>query len=552
MGKPMKNKKGLYSFRYRVSASMKVFDEKEKLLLEKDFGAITGQGQSKTWGEGAKSIITTGDSSLTPYEGACLEGVVAHAERVVFGLYGQKKISVPMGVAIIKKQKESKQIKGLFDEIMEGKKGLILKKNEMDKMQQCVSYWEGIISSTEDKYVWAVHYNLAIAYGWMINPEKSKEHIAKVYELNEVVFNNISKKTGSFNHKDIAKLEAYNLGNPFAEYYAQGITNYPKIVKVLEMDAFTMSHAVTINNAISMNINLPVILPIFPYEITGINMKKCSGEIFENGNPIYSFGYDLKKGILNEMSIKGNKGSKYKKNKQDFLVPNKADIHSRNLKKVRHKLVNGISGKYFVTKDAGIELDDFAFNSNYAFEAFETDSVVKRKQTEFQNTGSSSISTFTDSYFIDKTILSNSEWFNSGYTIGDSIKIEYTNSSGKITRTVTALDVDANGFPAKYEVSISGKSIYLSARPIIKSKFGETTNAENTRKSKAQKVLGPIGRKFALEELNKRCSSVKEVKDNTYDFEYSKVYDCTYKFDDKGNWIEISIGDYKVVREIKY
>jgi hypothetical protein len=32
----------------------------------------------------------------------------------------------------------------------------------------------------------------------------------------------------------------------------------------------------------------------------------------------------------------------------------------------------------------------------------------------------------------------------------------------------------------------------------------------------------------------------------------TKTYDCTYKIDDKGNWTEITVGDYTVTRTIKY
>ena len=63
MMKPMENREGKYVFSYRINSSMKIFDENSKLILEKEFAAISGTGKSKTWGSGPKKMILTSDKN---------------------------------------------------------------------------------------------------------------------------------------------------------------------------------------------------------------------------------------------------------------------------------------------------------------------------------------------------------------------------------------------------------------------------------------------------------------------------------------------------------
>jgi len=68
-----------------------------------------------------------------------------------------------------------------------------------------------------------------------------------------------------------------------------------------------MSHALAINNVIAGNLDLPVMLPIFPFEPKNSGMKKCVGEISRNGETLLEFSYKLNKGDLEAVNLKGAK-----------------------------------------------------------------------------------------------------------------------------------------------------------------------------------------------------------------------------------------------------
>jgi hypothetical protein len=271
MGTPMKSSRDGYTFSYRVNATMRIYDG-EELIKEVDFGAISGIGHSQTWPAAASSAsdmfsvkVIEEDEAVEkhPYEVACIDGAIEQTLRVVYGLYGIKEFEVPLPVAVIKKQKESKDYFKKYKEIMENKNSYLLSKTATVTMQECVDYWESILSSTKEEYRWAVHHNLAIGYGWLLNSEKSREHINAFYELKKDTFDKIKNKSGSFNHKDLAVVEAYNQVQPFAEYFAEGINQHMDWIELLSMDLNSIAEVTAMNYMIAEMIDMPLPLPLF-------------------------------------------------------------------------------------------------------------------------------------------------------------------------------------------------------------------------------------------------------------------------------------------------
>ncbi|MFO7895656.1 MAG: hypothetical protein R6U84_01805 [Candidatus Cloacimonadales bacterium] len=550
MMEPMKNKDGLYQFNYRTNSSMQVYDASEKLLYEKEFAAISGTAVSKSWDKGATSMVSVSDSDeveYTPYEAGCRDGVVQYAKRVIYGMYGIKRLQAPLGVAEIKKQKDSKKVQRDFNDLIANRKGILLDVTEMTQAQAAIEYWESILESTREEYLWAVHYNLAIAYGWVLDAEKSQQHIEKVAELNSDIFDKIKNKSGSFRGKDLDMLEAYNNGQPFCQYFAAGINKYPSISKMLDIDAYRVAHTMTINEVLSNIIDLPVALPLFPYH-EELGMKKCEGEISYQGEVIASFDYDLEKKNIVGLSIKGTKNSKLDDLKESVSLTSAADLSPNEKRRVYYNLgVPRSSGYYGLTDGPTLFLNDYNRTSKSLLPIYRLPDVAQNQEITLE--GGQFKNQFTDAYFIAESITSGNQWFSNRYDFGDSMAVEFV--ADKTILKAEALNVGDNGIPAQYKVSMDVKDASLILNVKIKSKFGETTNAEQTRRIREQSRLEPTIRQIVMDHLSKTADNLQQGEKH-FSFTYSHTYDLESKTDDKGNWTELKIGDYTISREIKY
>ena len=553
MGDPMKNNDGMYTFNFRTAAKLKVLDENEKVIIEKDFGTISGKGHSKTWPKGATSMISVSEGDKNdrhPYEIACIDGALDHAKRVLYGLYGLKEFSVPLGVYTIKSQKESKNIFKQYREVVEGKKKILLTDSQQKTMQSCVDYWEGILASVKDEEIWAVHYNLAVGYSWLLNDLKSNEHINQVKEMNSERFDHILNKTGSFNHKDLAVLMAYNTAEPFASYYAKGINLHPEIPALMDMDVYTMSHVMAINQMLWNMLETPVPLPIFVYDPAHTGMKKCEGEISRNGQPVMEFSYTLQKGVMSALSLKSGKESYLGKIKQDLSITKKEDLHPAEMRRLYYTIDNSkVSGNYGITPELEFFLNSYSYKSFNVLPPFQMEGL-KAAFTELE-TGGLLEAKFTKADMINTMTVSGGDWFKTDFTLGDSAHVTIT--SDYTTINAKALDVDANGMPAKYEVTYKMDKIGASIYAKIKSKFGEETSKEQSRQRATQKRIQPVVEKLLAESLKSQNANLKTIDGLISGvMTLTKQYDCSAKLDSKGNWTEITIGDFTVTRTIKY
>ena len=541
---PTKSSAGIYKFRYRVNSSMKVYDADEKLLHEAEFAAISGNGRSKRWEEGPG----TGDNGYTAYEEGCRDGVVEYAKNVIYGMYGVKKLTSSLGVAEIKKQKGSKDYQGKFNTLVASRSGNLLDQKAIIKAQTCIDYWESILSSTKEKYLWAVHYNLAIAYSWILDAANAEMHIMKVAELNSKIFDNIKTKKGSFTGGDLKILEAYNIGHPFSMYYAKGINKYPSIVAMLDIDAYRVAHTMAINQLIANVVDLPVALPLYPVE-KKTGMKKCEGSIKFQDNAIANFSYDLKKGKMESLQIKGVKKTKLDDLKQTFSITKAADLHPSELRRVYYSSDMGnVRGNYGLTAGPQIFLNSYKAKAHNLMPAYRLeDKNIHKKMQEIE--GSFLGTQFTNSNFVEESLVSGGEWLYNKFELGDSMYVSICAENTVLK--AEALNIAENGIPTQYKVSMDIKDAKLSLDAHIKTKFGETTNSEQSRRRKLQSRIAPAVRKMIMDHLIEVTEDFTQ-NDKKLSFVYSDTYDLNVTNDSKGNWTNIEIGEYTITREIKY
>lgn len=563
MGAPMKNNDGEFQFGFHTKAKMMVYNDANELMLERDFGYLTGVGTSKEWpsggggGSAAFGISMDkkkkdkkddgGGSSDHPYTVACSEGAVEHAQRVVFGMYGVQKFEkVPMHITFKGNPENLKKMAKTYAKLVEDKNSLSLNSAEKVQMQQLVDEWETILADAKDKNAWMFHYNLAAGYSWLENPEKSKEHIAKVYEENEKTFDKIINKTGNWGNDDITMLAAYNSLQPFAEYYAAGLTNFPDYVWD-KGELFAPAFLAARNVMVSKGMGFDVPIPFFPVNRKA-KLKEGEIKVKVNGEKIAesSFSYDDNK--LQDMKVNG-KASAGGKLDEKFSVPDNSDNHPGEMNRFFESTEN-YDNKYYLTTRFGEKGFNYngEWNTGIVFPLFATDGI---KGTYGFPDGRIDIVVNDQGLFEMFEMKAKGQWgLNATMTQKD--KWTLTLSPDEYVETFKVLETDKNGNPEKIEHSYLLKDIHLSVNAKIDYKFGETTYKESGRQRDADDEAYPIAEKLMLEAAKAHGATVEPgAEEGEYTITYKKVYDTKVDVDKNGLWTGITMGEYEITRKVK-
>jgi len=555
MGEPMKNNDGKHVFSYRVNTKMILYNNMGKLILERDFGAVSGIATSKTWPKnagGSKAFgvsVFKGDKKEKkhPYEKACVEGAVEHVQRVVYGMYGVKEFEIPMHVMWTKSEKDTKDLAKEYKNILKDKKGVVLSAAEMGKMKSLVEKWETMLDKVDKDEKWTIHYDLAAGYSWLINPEKSKEHISKVKELNKDIFDKITNSSGNWGIKDLKTLKAYNSLHPFAEYYAAGIKANPDYNKVdaPKLPYFAPGVSLARSILISKHLGLPAPMPVYPIQLK-TDVKKAEGVIKESGNELAIISYDYSKGKLEAVQVKGE--NKFDKVKQKYVFPDNSDNHPSHMHRFLEKFdASSYNGDVYRKGE-----NEFAyynpgeFKCDAAFPIFAITGV--NQEYGFQN---GELKVITEKGFYKEVSLSSkSAWGFKNVISKEEYQVDITSKDYKETFKVT--EFDKKGYPSKVKVIYLVNNAWISVHANIKYKFGEETSKENSRQRSANKEVKPKAMELIMKAAKANGAIVKKGTDKDhFNFKMTKSYDVNVETNSKGMWTKIVIDDYELTREIK-
>jgi len=550
MGEPMKNKNGEHVFSYRVKTKVMVYNDQGKLIYERDFGAVSGRGTSKSWpknagGSSALGVSVSKDGEKKhPYEQACVDGAVEHVQRVVYGMYGVKEFEIPMPIMWAKSNKDSKDLAKDYEDIMKDKKGVVLGTEEMGKMKSLVGKWENMLGQVDNDEKWAIHYDLAAGYSWLINPEKSKEHIAKVKELNKDVFDKITNSSGNWGTKDLKTLEAYNSLQPFADYYAAGILANPGY-GAPKLPYFVPGVSIARSILISKQINLPAPMPVYPAE-EGADVKKATAVIKENANELANISYGYSKNILETVKVKGE--NKFDKIKQDYTLPDNGDNHPSHMHSFLEKFGESSLNADVYRKGANrfSYYNPGKFKCDAAFPIFEKEGL--NQEYGFQN---GQIKVITENGFYKEVVISSkSDWGFKNTINKEEYRVDIESGDYKESYVVTQFD--KNGYPTKIEVAYVINNARINVHANIKKKFGEETSKESSRQRAADREYYPKAVELITNIANANGSTMNAGSDEShYDFKMIKTYNVKVETNADGLWTKIIIGDYEINREIK-
>lgn len=550
MGEPMKNNDGEHVFSYRVKTKVMVYNDQGKLIYERDFGAVSGRGTSKSWPKNAggssafgASVSKDGDKKH-PYEQACVDGALEHVQRVVYGMYGAKEFEVPMYIMWAKSNKDSKDLAKDYEDIMKDKKGVVLSTEEMGKMKSLVEKWENMLGQVDNDEKWAIHYDLAAGYSWLINPEKSKEHIAKVKELNKDIFDKITNSSGNWGTKDLKTLEAYNSLQPFADYYAAGILANPDY-GAPKLPYFVPGVSIARSILISKQFNLPAPMPVYPAE-EGADVKKATAVINENANELANISYGYSKNILETVKVKGE--NKFDKIKQDYTLPDNGDNHPSHMHSFLEKFGESSLNADVYRKGANrfSYYNPGKFKCDAAFPIFEKEGL--NQEYGFQN---GEIKVITENGFYKEVVISSkSDWGFKNTINKEEYRVDIESGDYKESYKVTQFD--KNGYPSKIEVAYVINNARINVHANIKKKFGEETSKESSRQRAADREASPKAVDLVMSIAKANGATAKPAsEEDHFDFKLIKTYDVKVETNSDGMWTKIMVGDYKIVREIK-
>lgn len=557
MGEPMKNKDGEHVFNYRVKTKMMLYNESGELLLKQDFGAISGRAASKTWPENAGGSVAfgvtvsedNGQEDRHPYDEACIEGALDFVQRVVYGMYGVKEFTMPMKVMWAKSSKDSKKLANDYEDIIKAMKDTKLSADEMTKMKSLAEKWENVLNDVDNEEKWAIHYDIAAAYSWLLNPEKSKEHIAEVKKLNNDIFDKITNASGNWGTKDLKTLEAYNNLYPFAEYYAAGIRANSSAPAPAQASAsapklpyFVPGVSIARSVLISKSLRLPAPMPVYPMQEADV--KKASALIRDNTGEIANINYKYSKSSLLEVQVRGE--NEFDKLKQDYELPDNSDNHPSHMHSFKSKCGNSSLGAdVFRNNENEFELSG-EFICAEAFPIFEAEGV--NQEYSFQ-TGTIKVIT-KNGFYEEVALSSSSEWGFKNVINKEEYSVDI--ESGDYKEIFRVTKYDKNGFPSEITADYVVNDARISVHANIKTKFGEETSKENARQRAANKEAFPVAKNMLMEMANANGASVdKGSEEGHYTFKLTKTYKVKVEANASDMWTKINIGDYELSREIK-
>jgi len=552
MGEPAYNAtKEAYHITYQVEASMEVKDERGNVVLEKNFGPLSGMIWSPEW------VTAQEAESMGTYEKVCVRGAIEQARRELFGPYGFGVMRSNMKLAKLRKMKKSKKQLDDVISVLENKKGFVLLPEEKEVIENYVKLAEQEIDDAKDSRKWAAYHNLAVCYAWLEDVEKSKEYLEKDYKESEKSIKKVLKGR-SYNQGDAKVLMSYRAIEPFVKYYPVAANKYRKFLNVMNQPLTKFTEFYAHNEFLSQVFGINFHYQFFPYQGYKGEPRKaeCVIEI-ENGAKIeYDVNFD-RDGRIKELQaeeISDNKDAVKTRKLQpiynqdgDFVVisnPNtrmgSGNKGKKDLRHIEAPLINKTKGKAENVLKGGLFGSSWAtaqlqFNlEGYAY--YDTDMSYSEVYPLFkkmmpEDMKYSRARTGTDADFYSKLMFDE----NSNVTLNETEgSVSSTMPVGvfdgnakefeteKFERNYKVLEKDENGYPTKIRISmvIQGADQDYGHNFLTHLK---TWGDEGTTSDSKQ---------------------FKVVKDETWN--------CEYQFDGKGNWTSLKMGPYILTREIKY
>ncbi len=583
MNAPLKaDKNGYFDVPYAVNCRYKVTTPRGEVVIEKNMGLLKGTQKRKDYvappQAGGIGSVTVAEEGITAGEKAGINVAYNKVRQDVFSMYGFGQFSAPIKLGTIKEIKAANKMMDDVISTFENKQGLLLNEKEKAVVREYVDIIEVGMSSTSDKSRWVAYHNLSVCYAWLENPEKANEayenYTKEIAEtLDEMAKWNLllagklpkeDRKGLVIGMKDQKKFQNYNDIYSFVHYYPAGARRYETLFYTINRDLKKFVDYYAYNDIMCQLFELDYPFQFFPLNEFEGSPKAMEGQITNEGmEPIdFKVKFDSKRRIkevtADQISLLDD-GSKEKvitrqlepayddetgnylwissPHNDGFLNMNKQStalnytydpLSVKTLGKatdVTRKFGSGetvqlkvdLEGNLYFTGSSGFEKANAIFKDVLSSNGIEAKRI--RTSTNFS----------TKASINEKGILTAWRWdgdVETNFGAFFSTRLQRI-SAEQMLREINFLDTDSHGNPTKvaYNFAMKGK-VEVEQKLNIKQWFIESYAQGGT----------PRG----------------EVSADTFDFNAEQVWDCTFEYDDHGNWTSMKVGPYVATRTFKY
>lgn len=587
------DKNGYYDIPYYVNCRYKVSSQSGEILFEDNLGVLSGTRKSKNYTPPAKSAGGIGSvqvqesEELTEAEKIGISVAYNRVRQEVFARFGFGTFTAPIKLGEIKEIKESKKMIEPVLSVFENKQGLLLNADEMKKIQSLIDVIENGLPKCTEKTRWVAYHNLSVCYAWVENEAKAKENYTKYAEEIKETIDEMRKwnlllqgklpkdqQKGVFiGMKDQKKFRNYSDIGTFVNFYPAGAKKYPKLMMTINRDLAKFVDYYTHNDLLCQLYEIDYPFQFFPLQDFKGEPKKMEGTLTREGfEPISIVAkFDSKRRIRQmetEQISRGDDGSKEKLYSRELKpqydeetgkylhIETDAGYWQRSmssniyfsgkLNDIYDPLLKETTGKAEnITKKAGLFSDKtsdeivqlkvnldgvifFAgnnrfFKANAIFKDILASNGIEPKRTDTRSTFITKAEINEDGIF---TLWNWDGDVRTSFAAAFSQK-EQSVTANKMLRSIQVTDTDKNGNPLKVKYTFDMKgSLNVSQKMSLKEWFAESYAQGTTPKNKVTKDGFEVG----------------SVMD----------WDCSFTYDEKGNWTEMKVGPYTAKRTFKY
>ncbi|MFA9388816.1 MAG: hypothetical protein ACERKD_03365 [Prolixibacteraceae bacterium] len=582
------DKEGYYNVPYYINCRYTVSDARGVVIAADNLGVLQGTYKTTDYvappvpAAGSPLSVTVVEEGLSSSEKVGIKVAYNTVRREVFSQFGFGQFEAPMKLGVVKEIKAANKLIKQTLAVFENKKALLLNKEEKAQVYEFVKLLEDGISSTSDKTRWVAYHNLSVCYAWLEEPEKAKaafdnytkeisETLEEMRKWNLLVQGKLPKEertTAFIGMKDQKKFQNYNDVKSFVNYYPVAAKKYEKLFLAINRDLKTFVDYYAHNDLLCQLYELDYPFQFFPLNGFEGTPKGMEGQILKEGSddPIefkvkFNNHRQIKE-LTTEQITKLEDGSKEKLISRDIepiYDDNGRFIKISNPKNERQSPTSVNSLNYNddplaaktvgvadnITKKSGFFVDKSSNESvqlkvdldgniffNGSSEYFKLNAIfsdmLRSNGVEAKN-----MNTYTEFSTLaninEHGALTAWSWDGTVKTTFGSFfsqrvqKIEAT----KMLRSIEFTDADKHGNPLKinYHFLMNGK-MTLEQKVDLKTWFSDQYN-----------YWGKPDSRFS--------------KDG-FEMDTKLTWDCTFKYDEEGNWIEAKIGPYTATRKFKY
>jgi hypothetical protein len=590
------DKNGYYDVPYYINCRYKITTQSGELIAENNLGVLQGTRKSKNYtpppAAGGIGTVTVTDDKLTEAEKIGINVAYNRVRQDVYGRFGFGTFSAPIKLGVVKEIKETKKLIKPVLAVFENKRGLLLSKEEKATVQSYVDIIESNINKCSDKTRWVAYHNLSVCYAWLEEPEKAKESykkygeeigetIEKMRKWNLLLQGKLSKEERKgFSYigmKDQKKFKNYKDIETFVTYYAAGASKYTKLFNTINRDLGKFVDYYAHNDLLCQLYEIDYPFQFFPLKEFAGAPKKMVGSITKEGMEAIDFTmkFDSKRRIkqleTEQVAINAD-GSKEKLYSRELKPVYDDDNDGRFVEivtdagswqrdmssniyfsgklnsvydpvaKMTYKTANNITKNagFFADKTSDeavqlkVDLDGNIyftgtsryFKANAIFKDIISQSGIKTKRTDTR-TDFATLAVINEQGVFDQWSWDGnvSTSFVSGLA-GATGKVQEI-TADKMLRDIKVVEKDSKGNPTKvqYTFEMKGK-LNVSQKMSLKEWFSESYAQGTAPKNK--------------------------ISSDGFEFGSTETWDCTFKYDEQGNWTEMKIGPYTATRTFKY